>query len=98
MIKLLAGSQTLGGAIFVSGQNLTFELAVCIRENGRVVRDALIVCQALERAIQVIMKCSGCYHWHIENGAAILYKVRVLVFRISVKISLLVGSGFQNAD
>ena len=98
MIKLLAGSQTLRGAIFVSGQKLTIELAVCIRENGGVVRDALIVCQALERAIQGIIKWSRRYHWHIKDGVATFCKARVSVFGISVQVRLLVSSDFHNED
>ena len=52
MIKLVAWFQVVGGVVLISGQKLTFVLAVRIRENGHVIRDTASVSQTVERTRQ----------------------------------------------
>ena len=52
VIKLLGGCQVVGGVVLISGQKLTFVLAVRIRENGHVIRDTASVFQTVKRTRQ----------------------------------------------
>ena len=96
MMKLFAGSQSIGGVVLIGGQKLALKLAGHTRKNGRVVRDAAIVSQALESAVHCIKYFNGFYHSHIKDGVAMFHKVGVSVFRISVQSLLLVGVGFHS--
>ena len=61
MIKLLGGFQVVGGAVLISGQKLTFVLAVRIRENGHVKRKTATFSQAVERTIQGVVHSLDSY-------------------------------------
>ena len=61
VIKLLGGFQVVRGAVRISGQKLTFVLAVRIRENGHVKRKTATFSQAVERTIQGVVHSLDSY-------------------------------------